>query len=723
MCFQKSRPIPKHLLLSPEPEVYRRSASQWWRALALLLLSAVLTSVSVARAELSDETGAGHLLLKREGTAQPALHLESSAEVTIKGMLAKVVLQQSFQNTGHDWAEAVYVFPLPETAAVNRMVMTIGERRLVAEIREKQEAQRIYQEAKVAGKRAALTEQQRPNLFTQSVANIGPGEIVTIELHFHDVVDFRDGIFRWRLPTTLTPRYIPGAPSDDPDLRTVIRNGWSQPTDQVPDAQLITPWMTTGSASGETQNPIRLHITLDPGLDLIDIGSPYHQLLPTMKSAGSSSYHEIVTQPAQVPMDRDFELAWRTQTGQEPSAALFIEEVSGDDYALLMVVPPQQQTLERMPREVIFIIDTSGSMGGTSIQQAKSSLQLALSRLQPQDRFNVIEFNSYHRKLFAQAQSADLTNLQQAQRFVTALNASGGTEMAAPLRDALQSAAAEGFLKQVVFITDGSVGNEAALFELIHQNLADARLFTVGIGSAPNSFFMRKAAEFGRGTFTHIGSEQEVSTRMQALFTKLESPVLSDLEVEWPAGLAVEMWPERIPDLYAGEPLLLSARISAGLPLPADIVVRGQQAAQPWSRTLTLAGNESAIPAAGISVRWARSKIEALLDSKTRGRPEDQVRAEVLPLALTHQLMSPYTSFVAVEDAPARAEHEALQTTPIPNLMPQGQTAPQSIMYPRTATPAPLQWLMGWLMLATWLATHCALGAGGICRRTVCRRG
>lgn len=708
MCFHNPRPIPRHLLLVPEPPVYSRPASHWWRALMLLLLSAVLAGVSAARAEMSDDPGAGQLLLQHEGQTHSALHLQSSADVTIKGMLAKVVLQQTFKNTGDHWAEAVYVFPLPETAAVNRMVMTIGERRLVAEIREKQEAQRIYQEAKVAGKRAALTEQQRPNLFTQSVANVGPGETVTIELHFHDVVAFHDGIFRWRLPTTLTPRYIPGAPTDDPDQRNTISNGWSlpsngwsPPTDQVPDAHLITPWMAE-----DIHNPIRLHVTLDPGLVLVDINSPYHSLLPTLKSAGSNTYHEIVTQPEQVPMDRNFELTWRTQSGDEPTAALFVEEVAEDDYALLMVVPPQQQLSHRLPREVIFIIDTSGSMGGTSIQQAKNSLQMALSRLDAGDRFNVIEFNSFHRKLFDQARTADPASLQQAQKFVLALNASGGTEMAAPLRDALQATAAEGYLKQVVFITDGSVGNEAALFELIHQHLHDARLFTVGIGSAPNSFFMRKAAEFGRGTFTFIGSEGEVATRMQALFNKLESPVLSDLEVVWPNGVAVEVWPERLPDLYLGEPLLLSARVTKGLNYPTEIVVRGRQADRTWSRTLTLAGNESAISAAGVSVRWARSKIEALLDSQTRGRPADDVRAEVLPLALTHQLLSPYTSFIAVDEVSARAEQEPLQTHPVPNLFPHGQIASARVAYPQTATSAPLQWLMGWLMLTIWLATH-----------------
>lgn len=700
MCFHKPRRIPSHLLLVPEQPVYRRPMSRWRQALALLLLSLTLAGISVARAE----EGSGQLLLQREGGTTTALHLRSSADVTIKGMLAKVVLTQTFQNSGPDWAEAVYVFPLPETAAVSRMVMTIGERKLVAEIRERQEAQRIYQEAKAAGKRAALTNQQRPNLFTQAVANIGPGEMVTIELQFQDLVDYRDGVFRWRLPTTLTPRYIPGTPSDDPEMHSDLGNGWSLPTDQVPDAHLITPWMAV--AADGIDNPLSVHVTLDTGLSLADISSPYHQLVTVAKNADKGVYHDIVTQPAQVPMDRDFELSWRTPGGQAPNAALFVEQVAGEDYALLMVVPPQQALTQTLPREVIFIIDTSGSMGGTSIEQAKSSLQMALGRLNSGDRFNLIEFNSYHRALFAQSQPASASNLQRAQNFVAKLRANGGTEMEAPLRAALEAPETEGYLKQVVFITDGSVGNEAALFELIHRKLGDARLFTVGIGSAPNSFFMRKAAEFGRGTFTFIGAQHEVAERMQALFNKLESPVLTDIAIAWPNGITPEIWPERIPDLYQGEPLLLSARFNAPLPVPGEIVIRGQQAGQTWSRTLNVRQENSGIPAAGVSVRWARSKIEALLDSRVRGRAETEVRDEVLPLALTHQLLSPYTSFVAAEETPARPEHEPLATQPVPNLLPHGQSAAQQVMYPRTATSAPLQWLLGWLMLSLWLATH-----------------
>ena len=393
-------------------------------------------------------------------------------------------------------------------------------------------------------------------------------------------------------------------------------------------------------------------------------------------------------------MDRDFELQWHTVAGKSPDAAFFTEQIDGEDYVLLMVLPPHQEhTGATLPREVIFIIDTSGSMGGVSIEQAKASLQLALSRLTDKDRFNVIEFNSFHQALFNRPVSADANALQQARSFVQRLNADGGTEMAPALDEALRYPAAEGYLKQVIFITDGSVGNEAALFELIHHQLGDARLFTVGIGSAPNSYFMTKAAEFGRGTFTFIDAQTEVAEKMQLLFTKLESPVMSDIEITWP--VPVEAWPARIPDLYKGEPLLVSAKISGTWPSQGVIDVRGQQAGTTWSRKLAVANTSSDTAThSGIGVRWAEQKIAALLDEKVRGRPEAEVREAVLEVALQHQLMSPYTSFVAVEETPSRPQDQTLEQAPVPNLLPQGQQA-APLMYQRTATPLLLNWLLG----------------------------
>lgn len=751
MCFNRRR-IPRHLLLQPSPP-YRPARRLWKWVLGFLVVLLTIAAAEVTRAELDPEQArAGSLLFKTPQGYHAALHHHSEAHVTINGLLARVVLRQTFENVTDEWVEGVYVFPLPEDAAVNRMVMEIGARRILGEIKEKQEAQRIYDQARRAGKRAALTRQERPNLFTQAIANIGPQEKVVIELQYHELVSYRDQTFSWRLPTTLTPRYIPGTPGaiqQEADTPVVLDNnsgwGWAQPTDQVPDAHRITPFVHP-SPLPDT-NTIAINISLNAGVPLARIHGSYHELSIYKLGQG----HQITPTQKAIPMDRDFELQWDTVAGKAPAAAFFTEQVDGEEYALLMILPPQQNAGgPALPREVVFIIDTSGSMSGVSIEQAKASLQLALSRLTDRDRFNVIEFNSYHQALFPRPVPADSRALQQAQSFVQRLNAEGGTEMAPALEEALRYPAAEGYLKQVIFITDGSVGNEAALFELIHQQLGEARLFTVGIGSAPNSYFMSKAAEFGRGTFTFIGAQVEIAAKMQSLFTKLESPVMSDIDIHWP--VPVEAWPARIPDLYQGEPLLISAKVkpaqadeastgsavgegavqgkargqsttargqkstAAAWPSRATIAVRGQQAGQSWSRKLVVGDSSSSALPSGIAARWAEQKIAALLDEKVRGRPELEVREAVLAVALQHQLMSPYTSFVAVEDLPSRPLDQTVAQAPVPNLLPQGQqTTP--LMYPRTATSLLLNWLIGSGALLALLVLH----RRGTARSTTCR--
>ena len=676
--------------------------------LGVLALSSVAPAARASEGELG-EIGGGQLMLHSAGGEYtPAVLQGSKVHFDIAGMIATVILEQRFTNTSADWVEGVYAFPLPESAAVRRLEMLVGERRILGRIREKAEARKIYTQAKASGRKAALVEQQRGNLFTNRVANIAPGEVITVTLEYVQQVEFRGGRFSLRLPTTITPRYMPGRPllsqelESEQSLSLTPAHGWAVPTDQVPDADAVSPLQHPRPRSDAAPiNPVEITARLDIGMPLASVDASYHDIAMSRRAG----IYEVKLANGVSEMDRDFVLQWEPVSGSTPTAALFTEEVDGTHYGLLMLLPPSpQRAAAAMPREIVFVVDTSGSMGGVSIRQARESLDEALRQLRPQDRFNIIAFNSNYRALYRQPAAATPHHIQQATEFVRHLSASGGTEMMPALLAALQEQGEsdqlreQPALRQVIFITDGAVGNEAALFEQISAQLGRNRLFTVGIGSAPNSWFMSKAAQFGRGTYTYIGDVGEVAGKMSALFEQLSRPAAVNIDVEWPA--AVDAWPRRIPDLYLGEPLLLAARFGETLPV-GEVVVRGTLAGKEWRTGLAMPGDTDPVHRvdhAGVASLWARYKIQSLLDEKTRGRAEQEVRAEVLPVALEHQLISPYTSFVAVEERISRPGSETLQSKPVPNSRPKGQSA-QPFAYPNTATTARAQIWLGVFVL------------------------
>jgi len=268
--------------------------------------------------------------------------------------------------------------------------------------------------------------------------------------------------------------------------------------------------------------------------------------------------------------------------------------------------------------------------------------------------------------LFTEPQPADAEAVRRAVRWVERLEARGGTEMASALRLALRGDEASARVRQVIFLTDGAVGNEEQLFRLIQDRLGDARLFTVGIGSAPNSHFMTKAAQLGRGTFTYIGRIEEVKTKMDELFTKLETPVLKGLQVKWPVDARAESWPARIPDLYAGEPLVVTAALEK---LDGDVLVSGERDGQLWQAKLPLGHGHAG---AGVGSLWAREKVGSLVDRMRQGDAEGQFRAQILELAIGHRLVTQYTSFVAVDKTPARPAADQLKLGAVPTLLPEG---------------------------------------------------
>ncbi len=639
-----------------------------------------------------DEVQRGSLLLKLAsgGRSIDAPQLSTDVAMNISGMSARVTVKQRFRNPGAGWVEGVYVFPLPENAAVDRMKLRIGERIIEGQIEEKAEAEKIYRQAKLAGKRASLLSQERPNIFTTAVANIAAGEEVTVEIEYQQTLRYDQGRFSIRFPMVVAPRYIPGVPKGESAIDGFSASGWADSTSQVADASRITP-PVVDPAEGAI-NPVTIQASLAAGFPLARLESSYHEIETVRESGG---VHRIKLKADKVPADRDFELTWVPQAGDAPSAALFSETWGQQQYALMMVMPPVggDPLAARPSREVIFVIDTSGSMHGDSIAQATDAVKLALQRLAVTDRFNIISFNHQTHALFREAVVADEGNLRRAVRYVDGLEAGGGTEMLPALERALVSQASESALRQVVFLTDGSVGNEGALFSVIKQRLGESRLFTVGIGSAPNSHFMTRAAEFGRGAFIYIGKVDEVKEKMSSLFAKLESPVLTDIKLSWPAD-SVEIWPQRIPDLYLGEPVVLAVRLDKTV---KRVEMSGRLAGKSWQQQIAMEGGGKS---SGIHLLWARSKIANLMAQVHGGRALSEVRTAVLDVALAHQLVSRYTSLVAVDKTPVRPQSEGWSEKAVPTNLPHGWRAGKVFgQLPQTATAATIKQLTGLLLL------------------------
>jgi Ca-activated chloride channel family protein len=607
------------------------------------------------------EVQRGELLFRGEeaGDYFAAPLLKTEVVMTVSGMVNRATVRQRFVNPEDRWLEGVYVFPLPETAAVDHLRMQVGDRFITGVIREREEARREYEAAKAEGKTASLLEQERPNIFTSSVANIGPHEEIVIEIEYQETLVYDSGSFSLRFPMVVGPRYIPG----NVQVAGFGGSGWAANTAQVPDASRITP-PVLHPALGKI-NPVSIAIEIDAGFPLAEIASASHGIVRRTLDGDRIA---VTLDDGDVPADRDFELSWTPAVGTAPGAGLFVERRPDGTYLLMMIMPPTEPLPDHRPppREVIFVIDTSGSMGGTSIVQARAALQLALDRLRPEDRFNVIQFDNHTSSLFAGPMDATPALVARAKGYVTGLTADGGTEMLGAMKAALDNSSGDGRVRQVIFLTDGSIGNESQLFDAIKQRLGDRRLFTVGIGSAPNSYFMRKAAEYGRGTFTYIDDLDEVAEEMAALFVKLEQPVVTDMAVAWPDGVSAEMMPRTIPDLYQGEPIVLSAKVDQ---LRDEIGLRGRRGSDDWILTVPLA-NGADHP--GVATLWARAKIAALNGSlHEEGQPE-AVRKAVVEVALAHHLVSAHTSLVAIDITPRRPEGEVLDSRAMATNLPEG---------------------------------------------------
>lgn len=686
---------------------------------------AATTASPFARAVAAEAPRGGTLRLAASGeaTAVAAPLVATDVRIGVAGIVSRTTVTQRFVNPTDAWREGVYLFPLPEGAAVDHLRVETDGRLIEGQIRERAAAKKTYEAAKREGRQAGLVEQERPNLFTTSVALLPPNAEVVVTIEFQETLRYDSGSFRLRYPLAITPRYVPADALDASAAEADVGDGLlrassgrsppdrekvgsdptftyvgSDPTFQADavlvDASRITaPFALPGE--GATA-PVTLSITIDAGFPLAAIESTTHAIDVDTLPDGRV---EVSLAEGSVPADRDLELAWTPAVGADPGAAVFTEVRNGRTHTLVMILPPAADVAGPvLPREATFVVDTSGSMSGTSIVQAKEATQFALSRLKPGDRFNVIEFNSRTRSLFPAPMPVDAKTIEAAKRFVDALRADGGTEMKPALAAALAPDALPGYARQVFFLTDGAVGNEHELLKLVRARLGDRRLYTIAIGPAPNAWFIRKAAQFGRGTSTFIGDVRDVRERMTELFAKLERPALTDLALTWPVG--ADVFPSELPDLYSGEPIVVAASFDGP---PKTLSIVGRRGRTAWGALLpTGAGT----PAEGVGALWAREKIRSLSDAMIEGAPEDEVKPLIVATALEHHLVSKYTSLVAVDVTPIAPAGTTPLRSDIPGLLPAGLDPAGFVGgVPQTATPATLLLIAGLALLAiAWFA-------------------
>lgn len=583
----------------------------------------------------------GALLIRGTGADtsaySEALLVDTDAVITIDGPVARAVVTQTFRNTGEKDAEGIYVFPLPGEAAVDTLAMQIGTRAVSGEIIPRDKARQLYAgaqraEAQPAGPASGAT----PNMFTSTVTSVPAGETVMVRIEYQQVLKLTDDGYSLRFPLVATPR------TAHRPLALGVR--YAVPRDGARDLAMQTANTQQQTDRGRTE-PVSLQVKLQSGFPLGTIESVNHAA--AIERLGEDGAL-LRIRSDNLPVDRDFVLKWAPRKNSEPTATLFRQQFGKSEYVLAMLNPPSEPAaLARQPREVIFVVDTSGSMAGSAILQMRQSIEAAIARLDQNDRFNIIAFDSTYESLFKTPVPADEKGKAIATQFIDRLIASGATDVLRPLTAALQDERPEdtGRVRQVVLITDGAFNNEQKLFSEIAVRRGRSRLFLVGIGPVPQVNMLRRASEVGRGSHLHIASTHDVGPELDRFLTRLEQPAITDIKVEWPKGLRAETLPDPIPDVYAGAPQIFSAR-SEGV-LKGKVTLTGNFAGKPWRKEIEI---EAANKGHGLARLWARRKI-ASLDSHGYYARQDggDVSAQIEKVALEHHIVSRMTRLVAFD--------------------------------------------------------------------------
>jgi Ca-activated chloride channel family protein len=647
----------------------------FWLVVPVALLAVLAWSFFFAAAIAAaapGETSGSLQILGKDGAVSgncPLKHTEVRGAVS--GFIARVEVTQTFENSAAEKIEAVYAFPLPENAAVDDMTIQVGNRTVRGVIKQRDEARTIYENAKQTGHVTALLDQERPNIFTQAVANIMPGEQVVVTIGYLQTLKYQDGSYEFVFPTVVGPRYIPGQPTGKQ------AGGWAPDTDKVPDASKITPPVTPqGTRAG---HDISIALAIDAGVPIQRLHSSSHEI--DVNRTGPSTAFVKLKNLAEIP-NKDFILKYSVAGDQISDAVLSQAAPAnsklgpGGYFTLILQPPARIPESDITPKELVFVLDTSGSMRGFPIEKAKAFVSHALDELYPGDTFNLITFSGDTQVLFPEPVFPTVENIAKAKALLGVKSGAGGTVMMNAIRAALEPSDSQDHVRVVCFLTDGYVGNDLEIIGEVQKH-TNARVFAFGVGTSVNRFLIESMAKAGRGEaeIVTVNESDKADAAAHRLYERLRAPLLTDVSIDWGGLPVTDVYPRTLPDLYSGKPLIVSGRYTAAT--NGTIHIRGKRAGEDFVRAIPVSLSASAGSYRIESSFWARGKIDDLMSQDwaglQRGNIKPELEKEITQLGLDYRLMTQFTSFVAVEEQVVTKDGKP-QRVEVPVEMPEGVT-------------------------------------------------
>ena len=607
-------------------------------------------STTICGAQYDDDTDATlapYFLIDGMDTATDSFPLkETNVSVNINGIFAETFVTQTYSNEGQEPINATYVFPASSRVTIHGMKMEIGDEIISAKIKEKEEARHDYEQAKSEGKSASLLEQQRPNVFTMDVANVMPGDIIRIELHYTEMITPTDGIYQFVFPTVAGPRYT--SPSVPKSLKA--------------ETWIASPFLRLGDTPREKYN---INVNLSAGVPITDLQCGSHKI--DVAWDNQTSARISLSNPEEFAGNRDFILDYKL-TGTEISSGLMLGTGESENFFLLMVQPPERYTPETIPpREYIFILDVSGSMYGFPLDTSKELIRNLAGSLRETDRFNVILFSDSLIQMSPESVPATAENVQKAFALIDNEEGGGGTELAPALETALAIPASPGAARSVIAITDGYISGEREIFDIIGRNIGTTNFFSFGIGSSVNRYLIDGIAKTGLGESFVVTDPSEAAATADRFRTYIQSPILTDVQVTYDGFDVYDIEPPTLSTLFASRPIVLFGKWK-GEP-SGTIHITGKTGGRDYAEDIPVS---AAIPLEAnniIQYLWARTRVERLTDYGMTEDLQANAKKEVTELGLRYSMMTPYTSFIAVTEKVRNTEGKSTdvkQPLPIP---------------------------------------------------------